>query len=29
MKKKLYIAYGSNMNKQQIQNRCPDAEIAG
>lgn len=29
MTKKLYIAYGSNMNQQQMKNRCPDAEIVG
>ncbi|WP_164997151.1 gamma-glutamylcyclotransferase family protein [Clostridium minihomine] len=29
MKKKIYIAYGSNMNKKQMQNRCPDAEMVG
>ena len=29
MTKTLYIAYGSNMNTQQMHNRCPDAEIVG
>lgn len=29
MKKQLYIAYGSNLNKKQMQYRCPDAELAG
>lgn len=29
MKKQLYIAYGSNLNKRQMQYRCPDAELAG
>lgn len=28
-KKKLYIAYGSNLNLAQMARRCPDAEIAG
>ena len=26
MKKKLYIAYGSNLNKEQMQHRCPTAK---
>ncbi len=29
MKKKLYIAYGSNLNLKQMERRCPDAEILG
>lgn len=29
MKKQLYIAYGSNLNKEQMQYRCPDAKLAG
>lgn len=28
-KKRLYIAYGSNMNKEQMEYRCPDARIIG
>ena len=28
-KKRLYIAYGSNMNKKQMECRCPDAKIIG
>jgi len=27
--KRLYIAYGSNMNKKQMEYRCPDAKIIG
>lgn len=29
MRKKLYIAYGSNLNVAQMAYRCPDAEIIG
>lgn len=29
MKEKLYFAYGSNMNLEQMEFRCPDAEVAG
>lgn len=29
LKKRLYIAYGSNMNKEQMKYRCPDAKIIG
>lgn len=29
MKKRYYIAYGSNLNISQMFTRCPDAEIAG
>lgn len=29
MKKKLYIAYGSNLNKEQMNYRCPDSEFVG
>ena len=29
MKRKYYIAYGSNLNKEQIRFRCPQAEIIG
>lgn len=29
MEKKLYFAYGSNMNLDQMEWRCPDAEIVG
>jgi len=29
MKKQLYIAYGSNLNKEQMQYRCPDAKLTG
>lgn len=29
MKKKIYIAYGSNMNFPQMNYRCPDAELIG
>ena len=28
-RKKLYIAYGSNLNVEQMKRRCPDAEIVG
>lgn len=27
MRKRLYIAYGSNLNKEQMQYRCPDSEF--
>lgn len=29
MKTKLYLAYGSNLNKRQMANRCPDAVSLG
>ena len=29
MKKKIYIAYGSNLNLKQMKRRCPDAEVIG
>lgn len=29
MKKRLYVAYGSNLNKQQMKYRCPTAELYG
>ena len=29
MKKTLYIAYGSNLNKEQMQYRCPDSKFVG
>ena len=29
MKRKLYIAYGSNLSVEQMAVRCPDAEIMG
>jgi len=29
MKRKLYCAYGSNINVQQMRHRCPDAKIVG
>lgn len=29
MRKKLYIAYGSNLNRKQMEHRCPDAKLAG
>ena len=29
MKKTFYIAYGSNLNKEQMQYRCPDSEFVG
>ena len=29
MKRKYYIAYGSNLNKEQMRFRCPQAEIIG
>ena len=29
MKTKIYIAYGSNMDLEQMQSRCPDAELLG
>lgn len=29
MRKKLYIAYGSNLNRKQMEYRCPDAKLAG
>ena len=29
MKSKLYIAYGSNLNLQQMKHRCPTAEVVG
>lgn len=29
MKKRYYIAYGSNLNIAQMSTRCPDAELAG
>lgn len=29
MKKRLYIAYGSNLNVSQMKQRCPDARIVG
>ena len=29
MKRKLYIAYGSNLSVEQMADRCPDARIAG
>ena len=29
MKTKMYIAYGSNMDLEQMQSRCPDAELLG
>ncbi len=27
MKKEIYFAYGSNLNKIQMQKRCPDSEL--
>lgn len=29
MKKRLYIAYGSNLNIEQMASRCPDARVVG
>ena len=29
MGEQLYFAYGSNMNLDQMEFRCPDAEVAG
>lgn len=29
MKKNYYVAYGSNLNVNQMEHRCPDAEIVG
>ena len=29
MKEKLYFAYGSNMNLDQMEFRCPDAKVVG
>lgn len=29
MKRKLYLAYGSNLSEEQMSYRCPDAEIIG
>lgn len=29
MKRKLYLAYGSNLSEEQMSYRCPDAEIVG
>lgn len=29
MSKKLYIAYGSNLNLNQMKYRCPTANVAG
>jgi gamma-glutamylcyclotransferase (GGCT)/AIG2-like uncharacterized protein YtfP len=29
MKNKLYIAYGSNMNLEQMEHRCPGAKVVG
>ena len=29
MRKKLYVAYGSNLNKTQMKYRCPNAEFVG
>ena len=29
MKTKMYIAYGSNMDLEQMQHRCPEAELLG
>jgi hypothetical protein len=29
MKRKLYIAYGSNINSEQMAQRCPDARVVG
>ena len=29
MKTKMYIAYGSNMDVEQMQHRCPEAELLG
>ena len=29
MKTKMYIAYGSNMDLEQMQRRCPEAELLG
>jgi len=29
MSKKYYIAYGSNLNKEQMKSRCPDAVPVG
>lgn len=29
MRKKLYLAYGSNMSEEQMAYRCPDAELIG
>ena len=26
---KLYVAYGSNLNKEQMKDRCPGAEFVG
>lgn len=28
-KKRLYIAYGSNLNLEQMKHRCPTAEVVG
>jgi len=29
MKRRYYIAYGSNLNTRQMQLRCPDAKVVG
>lgn len=29
MKERYYIAYGSNLNMQQMLSRCPNAKVAG
>ena len=29
LRKKLYVAYGSNLNKTQMKYRCPNAEFVG
>lgn len=29
VKRRLYLAYGSNMNKEQMHKRCPDAKVVG
>ena len=29
MKRKIYIAYGSNMSEEQMQFRCPDSKLIG
>lgn len=28
-KERFYIAYGSNLNLEQMENRCPTAEVVG
>ena len=29
MEKRFYLAYGSNLNKNQMRYRCPDAKVVG